>query len=490
MTATHAFRDLEHLGLGRGHRGQPRWRRGRDRAGRARRGRAGVLALPRRLRALHADSRHATAVADARRPGRYGPRRGRGQRRPRGPHRRRRRRGAGLRPQHRAAPGRRCPGPGRAGRARVATRCSCTATGSSCPRHVRLDLGATAKARAADLTARRAAETVGVGVLVELGGDIATAGPAPVDGWQVLVQDTPDDPACQVSLAAGWALATSSTVRRAWRRGGVALHHIVDPRTAAPARPVWRSATVTAPSCVEANTASTAAVVLGREAARWLAVRGLHRPPGRPSVNAPCGSASGRRWRHELPRPGTLGPRPRQRRVALAMLTLVAGARASPPDRDDRVPGLGRFGTSDLHRTAALTGTGLIAVHLGEPVLRSLCPAAHRRLRAAVPVVVPAALAGPGHARGGHPRRGDRRLAAASPGRARTFRLVHWATYALWPLALLHALGSGSDAGRGWFRASPCVCVVAVSSERSPGGSRRRTPGAAGADARGGGMSP
>jgi thiamine biosynthesis lipoprotein len=143
------------------------------------------------------------------------------------------------------------------------------------PDGVLLDLGATAKARAADLTAQRAAETVGVGVLVELGGDIATAGPAPDGGWQVLVRDTADDPACQVSLAAGSALATSSTVRRTWRRGGVSLHLIVDPRTAAPAAPVWLSATVAAPTCTEANTASTAAVVLGREATSWLAMRGL-----------------------------------------------------------------------------------------------------------------------------------------------------------------------------------------------------------------------
>jgi len=143
------------------------------------------------------------------------------------------------------------------------------------PDGVLLDLGATAKARAADVTARRAAETVGVGVLVELGGDIATAGPGPAGGWQVLVQDSPDDPACQVSLAPGSALATSSTVRRTWRRGGVRLHHIVDPRTAAPAAPVWRSATVTAPTCAEANTASTATVVLGRGAVEWLATRGF-----------------------------------------------------------------------------------------------------------------------------------------------------------------------------------------------------------------------
>lgn len=142
------------------------------------------------------------------------------------------------------------------------------------PVGIRLDLGATAKARAADLTARAAADTVGVGVLVELGGDIATAGPGPDGGWQVLVRDTEDDPASQVALRPGSAVATSSTVRRAWRRGGVRLHHIVDPRTAAPAASVWRSATVTAPTCVEANTASTAAVVLGHAASPWLSERG------------------------------------------------------------------------------------------------------------------------------------------------------------------------------------------------------------------------
>ena len=142
------------------------------------------------------------------------------------------------------------------------------------PRGVQLDLGATAKARAADLTARRAAESVGVGVLVELGGDIATSGPGPVEGWQLLVRDTEDDPEGRITLGPGWAVATSSTVRRAWRRGGVRLHHIVDPRTAAPAAPVWRSATVAAPSCTEANTASTAAVILGHDAGRWLSERG------------------------------------------------------------------------------------------------------------------------------------------------------------------------------------------------------------------------
>ena len=74
-----------------------------------------------------------------------------------------------------------------------------------------LDLGATAKAIAADRCAARVTETTGSGVLVNLGGDIATAGPAPEGGWQVLVSDGDDEPAVAVALPSGAALATSST---------------------------------------------------------------------------------------------------------------------------------------------------------------------------------------------------------------------------------------------------------------------------------------
>jgi thiamine biosynthesis lipoprotein len=144
------------------------------------------------------------------------------------------------------------------------------------PRGVVLDLGATAKARAADLVASQVTQTLGTGVLVELGGDIATAGAGPLGGWQVEVHDTPEDPACQVTLGDGSGLATSSTARRTWRRGGVRLHHVLDPRTATPAAPVWRSVTAAAATCVEANTATTAAVVLGHRAPTWLSDRGFN----------------------------------------------------------------------------------------------------------------------------------------------------------------------------------------------------------------------
>src|SRR5439155_211390 len=107
---------------------------------------------------------------------------------------------------------------------------------------------------------------LGVGVLVALGGDIATAGPAPDQGWQILVQDRPGDPSCTVRLPAGAALATSSTAGRTWGRRGELLHHIVDPRTGRPAPTVWRTVSVAAGSCLRANTLSTAAIVRGRGA--------------------------------------------------------------------------------------------------------------------------------------------------------------------------------------------------------------------------------
>lgn len=145
----------------------------------------------------------------------------------------------------------------------------------SVPADIRLDLGATAKAWAADRCARVVADQLGIGVLVSLGGDIATAGAGPDGGWRVLVRDQPDDPAALVALPSGGALATSSTRARQWQREGRELHHILDPATCLPVEPVWRSVTVAAGTCLEANTWSTAAVVRGRAAAGLLAGRQL-----------------------------------------------------------------------------------------------------------------------------------------------------------------------------------------------------------------------
>jgi FAD:protein FMN transferase len=149
------------------------------------------------------------------------------------------------------------------------------------PPQASLDLGATAKAWAADRSAARIAGRLGQGVLVSLGGDIAVAGPPPAGGWTIRVQDVtgdPDDdpngPYSVVAISDG-GLATSSTAVRRWRRGGSVLHHILDPRTGSPAGTTWRTVSVAAGTCADANAASTAAVIRGREALAWLARHGL-----------------------------------------------------------------------------------------------------------------------------------------------------------------------------------------------------------------------
>jgi FAD:protein FMN transferase len=158
-------------------------------------------------------------------------------------------------------------------------------------RGAELDLGATAKALSADRIAQAVRAATGADVLVGLGGDIAVCG-APADGWPVLIGDDHRQAAGgqTVALRAG-GLATSSTTVRRWRAGNVELHHIVDPRTGASAPEVWRTVTVAAASCVDANAAATASVVLGAEAPAWLESLGLAarlvRPDG--SVSVTCG---------------------------------------------------------------------------------------------------------------------------------------------------------------------------------------------------------
>lgn len=141
-----------------------------------------------------------------------------------------------------------------------------------------LDLGATAKAWAADRCARLIFESAGCGVLVSLGGDIAVAGPAPAGGWQVRVTDDhaagPEEPGQTVTISSG-GLATSSTTVRSWASGGQRMHHIIDPATGQPASSCWRTVSVAAGNCVDANTASTAAIIRGEAALPWLRDAGL-----------------------------------------------------------------------------------------------------------------------------------------------------------------------------------------------------------------------
>ena len=136
-----------------------------------------------------------------------------------------------------------------------------------------LDLGATAKAWAADLIVAAIAAQFEGTVVLSLGGDIAVAGPG---GWPVAITETIDDPAgAEVVHLPYGGLATSSTAARRWIRDGVVRHHLIDPRSGEPTSGRWRTVTATGVTCLAANTASTAAIVLGDRALTWLADRDI-----------------------------------------------------------------------------------------------------------------------------------------------------------------------------------------------------------------------
>ncbi len=116
------------------------------------------------------------------------------------------------------------------------------------------------------------------GILVSLGGDIAVGGTPPRGGWPVTVADQPDgagSAGTQLVRLTGGAVATSSVTCRRWRRGDTVLHHIIDPATGLPAQGPWRTASVAAVTCADANAAATAAIVAGPRAESWLAGAGL-----------------------------------------------------------------------------------------------------------------------------------------------------------------------------------------------------------------------
>jgi len=142
------------------------------------------------------------------------------------------------------------------------------------PRGSVLDFGATAKAHAADTLAALLATSLPGGFLVNLGGDVATAGPAPDGGWRVGVEAA-DGGVRQVVAITDQGVATSSTQLRRWATSAGTAHHIVDPRTGLTAPTVWAMVTCIAADALEANTASTAAIILGEDAPGWLERNGV-----------------------------------------------------------------------------------------------------------------------------------------------------------------------------------------------------------------------
>lgn len=94
-------------------------------------------------------------------------------------------------------------------------------------------------------------EGCGTSVMVEAGGDLATRGTGPEGtGWRAAVED-PLVPAgaehrqpVAVLDVSDRAVATSSIRLRTWRAAGQVVHHLIDPRTARPAKTGLASVTV------------------------------------------------------------------------------------------------------------------------------------------------------------------------------------------------------------------------------------------------------
>jgi sulfoxide reductase heme-binding subunit YedZ len=147
--------------------------------------------------------------------------------------------------------------------------------------------------------------------------------------------------------------------------------------------------------------------------------------------------------------------------VALACLTIAVvlgiAVRSGRP-----VAGLPRFGVNELHRTASLFGTTLLGVHVTTllfdpyaqlklvdlvlPFVGTYRPLWLGLGTLALDLVVAVVVTS---------------LLRDRIGR-RAWRVVHWAAYPMWLVALLHGLGAGTDGGSLWFRLLAVGCALAA----------------------------
>ena len=282
-----------------------------------------------------------------------------------------------------------------------------------------------------------------------------------------------------MSIVSG-GLATSGIGSRHWTLGGTPVHHLVDPSTGLPTATPWRTVTVAAASSVDANTASTAAHVLGDTAPSWLADRALparlvahdgsvddgrrlarrSRPAGRAPMTpvalvaaSPTAAAIGGKAFWFLTRASGL--------VAIVLLsaTIVLGVVASVGWTTARWP---RFLSQDVHRNLSLLCLAFVGVHVVTTVADGYVPIGF--LDTVLPFRSPyrplylglGALCL------------DLLLAVLVTSALRhrigygSWRFVHWLAYLCWPIALIHGLGSGTDTPLPIVLAVEAACTVAV----------------------------
>ncbi|MGI8826737.1 MAG: FAD:protein FMN transferase [Chloroflexota bacterium] len=138
----------------------------------------------------------------------------------------------------------------------------------------RLDLGGIGKGIAVDLAI---AETSFLRErCIAAGGDVAVRGTAGPDAeWTVALEDTGAAGSQSIALRDA-AVASSTTLRRRWQRAGEERHHLIDHRTGRPSSSAFRTVTVVAASCVEADVAAKTALLLGEQGMDFLEGKGLH----------------------------------------------------------------------------------------------------------------------------------------------------------------------------------------------------------------------
>ena len=139
------------------------------------------------------------------------------------------------------------------------------------PAGTALDLGGIAKGMAVDAAVALLLGTGATGALVNAGGDMRVVCDGAAD-WHVGFDEADSH---TVTLTGG-AIATSGITTRRWTQGGIKQHHLIDPRTASPARSDLRTVSVAAPTCAQAEVAAKVALLLGSlDGARFLAQRDL-----------------------------------------------------------------------------------------------------------------------------------------------------------------------------------------------------------------------
>ncbi len=133
------------------------------------------------------------------------------------------------------------------------------------PEGVAIDPGGIGKGLAADLVTAELIEDGAAGALVSLGGDLRARGDSGCDSWVVRVDDpySPSRELARIAVDDG-GVATSSRLRRVWRRGPSVFHHLVDPAGGRPAGGDVHAASVLAGSAWWAEALATSLVVAGR----------------------------------------------------------------------------------------------------------------------------------------------------------------------------------------------------------------------------------